>query len=93
MNKIKNIIIAFGFVVTISMVFILNIIAKDKNISITERRTLATFPKITLDNVMSGKVTDDFEKYVEEYPCEDFSEIYRRMKQEREIHRKGRIEN
>lgn len=36
---------------------------------------------------------DDFEKYVEEYPCEDFSEIYRRMKQEGEIHRKGRIEN
>ena len=36
---------------------------------------------------------DDFEKYIEEYPCEDFSEIYRRMKQEGEIHRKGRIEN
>lgn len=73
MNKIKNITIAFGFVVTISMVFILNIIAKDKNISITERRTLATFPKITLDNVMSGKVTDDFEKYVsDQFIARDF---------------------
>lgn len=65
-NKIKNIIISIGFIAIIFIAFIANIIDKDKEISISERRKLAQFPTITVSEILNGKVMDKWEKYVED---------------------------
>ena len=62
-NKIKNVIITIGFVTIIFATFFMNLIAKDKDISESERRRLQSFPTITLDTVKSGDAMDKFEKY------------------------------
>lgn len=62
-NKIKDKIISIGFVVILSLVFIINIIVKDKTISTTERRKLAQFPEITFKKLTSGQVGKEFEQY------------------------------
>ena len=43
----KNILISIGFVVILIVVFIINILSKDKIISTSERRKLVQFPEIT----------------------------------------------
>ena len=65
-NKIKNIIISIGFLLIIFIAFIANIIDKDKEISISERRKLAQFPTITVSEILKGNVMDKWEKYVED---------------------------
>ena len=65
-NKIKNIIISIGFIAIIFIAFIANIIDKDKEISISERRKLAQFPTITISEILNGNVMDKWEKYVED---------------------------
>ena len=65
-NKIKNIIISIGFLLIIFITFIANIIDKDKEISISERRKLAQFPTITVSEILKGNVMDKWEKYVED---------------------------
>ena len=65
-NKIKNIIISIGFLLIIFIAFIANIIDKDKEISISERRKLAQFPTITVSEILNGNVMDKWEKYVED---------------------------
>ena len=65
-NKIKNIIISIGFLLIIFITFIANIIDKDKEISISERRKLAQFPTITVSEILNGNVMDKWEKYVED---------------------------
>jgi len=62
-NRIKNIIITVGFVIIIFATFIMNLVAKDKTISESERRALQTLPKITLDTIKNGDAMDKFEKY------------------------------
>lgn len=72
-NKTKNMIITVGFALILIMVFVVNLIAKDKKISTTERRTLAQFPKITLTGLMNGEVIDKFEDYtVDQFVGRDF---------------------
>lgn len=65
-NKIKNIIISIGFLLIIFIAFIANIIDKNKEISISERRKLAQFPTITVSEILNGNVMDKWEKYVED---------------------------
>ena len=62
-NKIKNMIISFGFVVLVFTVFITNLVIRDKTVSEYERRALQNFPKITLETVSSGDAMNKFEKY------------------------------
>ncbi len=62
-NKIKNIVITISFVIIIFATFIMNLIAKDKTISESERRALQMFPTISLDTIKSGDAMDKFEKY------------------------------
>ena len=51
---------------------IFGIITPDKDVSSSERRTLASFPKITADNFFSGKFMTDFETYsLEQFPLRD----------------------
>ena len=44
-EKAKNKIIIIGFALILFLFFIINLIKKDEQISITERRKLAQFPK------------------------------------------------
>ena len=62
-NKTKNIIITIGFVVIIIAIFLINLITKDEQISITERRKLATFPKLSIETFIKGDFSDGFENY------------------------------
>ena len=65
-DKTKNKIITFGFVLILAIVFLANLLAKDQTISISERRKLAQFPKISVSKILSGDVVDKWEKYVED---------------------------
>lgn len=62
-DKTKNIIVTIGFVSLLIIVFIINIIAKDKEISITERRKLASFPEVSISKLIKGETTSKFENY------------------------------
>lgn len=63
LKNIKSKIITISFVLIILTVFILNIISEDKAISSTEKRLLASFPKLTQSTISSGTAMKDFEKY------------------------------
>ena len=62
----QNKIITIGFIAILSIIFLLNIVIKDKDISTTERRKLAQFPEITIGKILNGDVMDKWEKYVED---------------------------
>ena len=47
-DKIKNIVITLVFLFTIISLFLINVIIKDTDISIAERRKLTTMPELTL---------------------------------------------
>lgn len=59
----KNKIIAIGFVTILFVCLALNIVKKDEEISTSERRKLAKFPTITLENIVNGKASEEFDKY------------------------------
>ena len=72
-DKTKNMIITVGFAFILILVFVVNLIAEDKKISESERRTIAQFPKITLSGLTSGDVIDKFENYtVDQFVGRDF---------------------
>ena len=62
-DKTKNIIVTIGFVFILMLVFLINIIAKDKEISVTERRKLASFPEVSISKLLKGETTSKFENY------------------------------
>ena len=62
--KMKNVIITIGFIMILSIVFFVNMISKDKEISTAERRKLAQFPEITFEKIENGEVMEDWETYV-----------------------------
>ena len=62
-SKIKDKIIVFGFCLILAVVCVVNICTKDQQISITERRKLEQFPKITINKLLSRDTSDQFEKY------------------------------
>ena len=72
-DKTKNRIIAIGFILILIIIFFSNILIKDKQVSISERRKLTQFPKITFKNIVDGKVTQTFEKYAtDQFLARDF---------------------
>lgn len=62
-DKIKNIIVSISFGLILVIVFCFNIISKDKDISISERRKLATFPEFSVSNLFNGTFFSSFDKY------------------------------
>ena len=62
-EKTKNVIILILFILIFSIVLILNICTKDIDISITERRKLKQFPKLTTKTVFNGKFSNELETY------------------------------
>ena len=65
-DKIKNIIIVIGFISILILVFFLNIVSKEEKISMTERRKLEQFPKITISEILNGNTMSKLEKYAED---------------------------
>ncbi|MBE5944081.1 MAG: hypothetical protein E7258_04075 [Lachnospiraceae bacterium] len=60
----KNKIITVVFVAYIFFFGIGSILMKDREFSDMENRTLQTFPKLTLNTIMSGEFTENFETYM-----------------------------
>ena len=59
----KNKILSILFVLFLVIFFILNITVSDKEISKSERRKIKEFPKVTISNIIDGKVMEDFDEY------------------------------
>ena len=55
-EKNKNKIVTILFAIIIILSFFINIIKKDEQISITERRKLATFPSFTAEELIKRKL-------------------------------------
>lgn len=73
MDRIKNIIITVVFIIILIVILLINLLVKDKDVSISERRKLAQFPEISIQNLLSGKTNDEFEKYVvDQFASRDF---------------------
>lgn len=62
-DKLKNVIVSVVFVIFIIFMFIINISKGTDEISKSERRTLAKFPELSADTVLSGEFMSNFEKY------------------------------
>lgn len=63
LDKTKNIVVTITFAILLILFFLANILKKDTEISITERRKLASFPQITIKSVLDGSFSNKFEKY------------------------------
>ncbi len=59
----KNKILSVLFCLFISGFLVANVIVKDKDVSVSERRRLYKLPEVTWKNIINGEVTDNFEKY------------------------------
>lgn len=55
-DKLKNIIVIVTFITIIFGMLFFNIIKEDEQISITERRKLATMPNFTVKELISRKL-------------------------------------
>lgn len=62
-NKIKNIITSLLFSFILIAFFIINIIKKDDDISVLERRYLEKFPKLTINSLFNGTFFEKFDIY------------------------------
>lgn len=77
-DKLKDIIITIIFLIIILGILIINIIKEDTIISISERRKLATFPKISISGIIDGTVIDKFEDYTMDQMA--FRDWFRKLK-------------
>lgn len=62
-DKIKNIIVTFGFSIILITIFIINLIQADKIVSSTERRKLAQLPKFNAKSIINGETAKKFDSY------------------------------
>lgn len=63
MDNIKNKVISIGFILIIITIFVINILNKDSQISVSERRKLTQFPEITTKTMATGDISKKFENY------------------------------
>lgn len=77
-KKKINQVITIIFITFLIGIVILNIITKDIEISIAERRKLKTFPKFEVELLIDGSFMAEFEKYaLDQFP---FRETFRKIK-------------
>ena len=77
-SETKNIIIVFEFIIIISIFFIINILKPDDKISVYERRKLASFPEISLENIFEGNISNQLEEYaMDQFVSRD---VFRKIK-------------
>ncbi|MBQ3109159.1 MAG: hypothetical protein IJC67_06040 [Clostridia bacterium] len=63
MKNIKNKIISIGFMAILLVVFVANLVTPDAELSYTERRKLASFPKFDAELLTEGDLSGEFEEY------------------------------
>ena len=63
-DKIKDIVVTLVFLFTIISLFLINVIKKDTDISIAERRELAAMPELTTKSLFDGTYFKKFDSYV-----------------------------
>lgn len=63
-DKIKDIVVTLVFLFIIISLFLINVIKKDTDISIAERRELAAMPELTTKSLFDGTYFKKFDSYV-----------------------------
>ena len=90
-DKIKDIVVTLVFLITIISLFLINIIKKDTDISISERRKLATMPELTTKSLFDGTYFKKFDSYVTDQFIE--RDTFRKIKIDIELSTKGEYNN
>ncbi|MDY2804356.1 MAG: DHHW family protein [Bacilli bacterium] len=90
-DKIKDIVVTIIFLFTIIALFLINIIKEDTDISIAERRKLATMPELTTKSLFDGTYFKNFDYYVTDQFVE--REAFRKIKIDIELSTKGEYNN
>ena len=90
-DKIKNIVVTLVFLFTIISLFLINIIKKDTDISIAERRKLATMPELTTKSLFDGTYFKKFDSYVTDQFIK--RDAFRKIKIDIELSTKGEYNN
>lgn len=62
-DKIKNVVVAISFMAVIVILLLINIFKEQTIISTTERRKLATFPKISVESLLDKTFVNQFDKF------------------------------
>lgn len=82
-DKVKNILITIVFFCIIIGFFLMNVIKEDEQISISERRKLASFPEVSISKIFDGT----FFKKFDDYTTDQFikRETFRKLKVNTEL--------
>ncbi len=54
-DKTKNLVVSLSFILVILFFFLGNLVMPDAKLSVTERRKLAQFPKLTINKLLNRK--------------------------------------
>ena len=90
-DKIKDIVVTIIFLFTIIALFLINIIKEDTDISVAERRKLATMPELTTKSLFDGTYFKNFDYYVTDQFVE--RDAFRKIKIDIELSTKGEYNN
>ena len=90
-DKIKDIVVTLVFLFTIISLFLINVIKKDTDISIAERRKLATMPELTTKSLFDGTYFKSFDSYVTDQFIK--RDTFRKIKIDIELSTKGEYNN
>lgn len=72
-KKIANKIIIIGFIIIIFGINNINLLTPDRTFSESENRVLSQIPKLSISNIISGRFSKKFEKYVkDQFVFKDF---------------------
>lgn len=90
-DKIKDIVVTIIFLFTVISLFLINIIKEDTDISVAERRKLATMPELTTKSLFDGTYFKKFDSYVTDQFVE--RDAFRKIKIDIELSTKGEYNN
>lgn len=90
-DKTKDIVVTLVFLFTIISLFLINVTIKDTDISIAERRKLATMPELTTKSLFDGTYFKKFDSYVTDQFIK--RDTFRKIKIDIELSTKGEYNN
>ncbi len=90
-DKIKDIVVTLVFLFIIISLFLINVIKKDTDISIAERRELAAMPELTTKSLFDGTYFKKFDSYVTDQFIK--RDTFRKIKIDIELSTKGEYNN
>ena len=90
-DKIKDIVVTIIFLFTVISLFLINVIKEDTDISVAERRKLATMPELTTKSLFDGTYFKKFDSYVTDQFIE--RDTFRKIKIDIELSTKGEYNN